>query len=88
MNSQLLDLPKTLSFMLGGFELLIMLPVCVLGVAGTVLWIWMLVDCAIHETDARNEKLTWILIILFTHWIGGLLYLLIRRPKRIAEVGH
>ncbi|HEY0456305.1 MAG TPA: PLDc N-terminal domain-containing protein [Verrucomicrobiae bacterium] len=58
------------------------------GLLGTVLWIWMLIDCATKETDQGNTKLVWILVIIFTHLLGALLYLLIRRPARIRELGH
>lgn len=58
-----------------------------IGIGGTMLWIWMIVDCAINEPSEGNDKLIWILIIVLTHWIGALIYLLVRRPKRIQEVG-
>ena len=58
-----------------------------LAVLSTVFWIWILVDCAMKETSQGNEKLVWILIILFTHWIGALIYFLVRRPKRMSELG-
>lgn len=57
-------------------------------VAGTAFWIWMLVDCATNEDSQGNDKVVWILIIVFTHWIGALIYLLARRPKRIEELGR
>ncbi|MDB6032982.1 MAG: hypothetical protein JWM16_3320 [Verrucomicrobiales bacterium] len=75
-------------FLLGGLEILFGLFFGCIGLAGTVLWIWMLVDCATKETDQGNTKVIWILIIIFTHFIGGLLYLLIRRPQRIQEHGR
>jgi len=59
----------------------------VIGVGGTALWIWMLVDCATREPSEGNDKLVWILIIVLTHWIGALIYLLVRRPKRIEQIG-
>jgi hypothetical protein len=59
----------------------------VLGVGGTILWIWMIVDCATKEPSEGNDKLIWILIIVLTHWIGALIYLLVRRPKRIEQYG-
>jgi len=59
----------------------------VLGVGGTILWIWMIVDCATKEKSEGNDKIIWILIIVLTHWIGALIYLLVRRPKRIQELG-
>ncbi len=76
-----------LGLVMGGFELLFMLMFGCFGLVGTAFWIWMLIDCATKETDRDNTKLVWILIIIFTHWIGALIYLLVRRPKRIAELG-
>ena len=53
-----------------------------IGVLGTVFWIWMIVDCALHESSTGNDKIVWILVILFTHLIGALLYYFVRRPRR------
>ncbi|MCZ6603507.1 MAG: PLDc N-terminal domain-containing protein [Planctomycetota bacterium] len=58
----------------------------VLGVF--IFWIWMLVDCATNEPSEGNEKIIWILIIIFTHPIGALIYLLVRRPQRISQFGR
>ncbi len=58
------------------------------GLLGTIFWIWMLVDCAINEPSEGNDKIIWILIILFTHVIGALLYLLFRRSRRKEEFGR
>jgi hypothetical protein len=53
-----------------------------IGLLGTLFWIWMLVDCALYEKDQGNTKIVWILIIVFTHFIGALLYLIFQRSKR------
>jgi hypothetical protein len=42
----------------------------------------MLVDCATKEPSQGNDKIIWILIIIFAHWIGALIYFLVRRPER------
>ena len=63
---------------------LIMLPLVALLVA---FWIWMLVDCATKEPSAGNDKLIWILIIVFAHWIGALIYYFVRRPERKKQFG-
>jgi Phospholipase_D-nuclease N-terminal len=68
----------TLSFMFFGL---------LIGVAGTVFWIWMIVECATKEPNQGNEKIVWILVIIFTHWIGALIYFFVRRPQRIAQFG-
>lgn len=58
-----------------------------MGIVGTILWIWMIIDCAINEPSESNEKIIWIIIIVFTHWIGALIYLIIRRPQRVRQFG-
>lgn len=60
-----------------------LLSVCVLA-----FWIWMLVEVLTRETDEGNSRLIWVLVIVFTHWIGALIYLLARRPERIRKVGR
>jgi len=54
----------------------------------TVLWIWMIVDCATNEPSEGNDKLIWILVIVLAHGIGALIYLLARRPQRKAMYGR
>jgi nitrate reductase gamma subunit len=49
-------------------------------------WIWMIIDCATNEPSTGNDKVVWILIILFTHIIGALIYYFARRrQRRFAE---
>jgi len=49
---------------------------------GFLFWLWMLVDCATKESDEGNTKIVWILIIVFTHIIGAVVYYFVRRPQR------
>ena len=59
-----------------------------IGIGGTILWIWMLVECATKEPSEGNDKIIWILVILLAGWIGALIYFLARRPKRRAAFGQ
>lgn len=59
----------------------------VLGVGGTILWVWMLIDCATKEPSEGNDKIIWMLVILFTHVIGALIYYFVRRPQRTQLYG-
>jgi hypothetical protein len=68
--------------------LIMLLIFLVLGVGGTILWIWMIMDCATEEQSGGNARLIWLLIIVLTHCIGALIYLLVRRPKRIQLHDH
>ncbi len=75
-------------FNLGITELLVVLVLFFgVGVAGTVFWIWVLIDCATKESSTGNDKVVWIVIVLFTHLLGALLYFFIRRPQRIRDLG-
>ena len=58
-----------------------------MAIASLVLWIWALVDCAQNEPSEGNDKVVWILVIVLTHALGAVLYLLIRRPQRIRQYG-
>jgi hypothetical protein len=51
-------------------------------------WLWMLVDCATNEPDTGNNKICWIIIIVFAHIIGALVYWFCRRGQRIAATGQ
>lgn len=53
-----------------------------------VLWLSPLIDCLKNEPSAGNDKIVWVLVIFFTNMIGGILYLTIRRPARIAQYGR
>ncbi len=56
-----------------------------LGVLAMVFWVTMLIDCAVEEPSKGNDKVVWTIIIVFTQLIGAAIYLLVRRPKRMAE---
>jgi len=75
-------------FGIGHWELLIILLVFGIGLVGSILWIWMLIDCALHESSQGNDKLVWVIIIVFTHVIGAVIYLIVRRPRRRTELGQ
>ncbi len=62
-------------FLFGGFG--------ILGLLATIFWIWMIIDCATHERNS-TDKIIWILIIIFTHFIGALIYCFVRKQGRVA----
>lgn len=51
------------------------------------LWFWALLDCATTETPGKTRRV-WLLIVLLLHAIGALLYLRVRRPRRIRKSGR
>ena len=70
------------------FYLACMMFSVVLSLAALGFWVWMLVDCVSNEPNEGNDKIVWILIIVLTGWIGGLVYYFARRPQRIAKFGR
>jgi hypothetical protein len=58
------------------------------GLVVFIFWIWMLIEAATKESSEGNDKIMWVIIILFTHFLGALIYFFVRRPKRIAELGR
>ena len=53
----------------------------VIGAAVFAFWLWMLIDCATKCPSADNKKLIWILVIIFTHVVGAIIYYFVQRPK-------
>ena len=72
---------------LGWIWLMTIMVSAMLGTAALVLWVWMLVEVLTRETDQDNMRLVWTLVIVFTHWLGAVLYVIIRRRDRIRKVG-
>lgn len=59
-----------------------------LAIATQILWLWMLIEVLTRETDDGNTRLVWTLVIIFCHWLGALIYLLVRRSERIRRYGR
>lgn len=70
----------------GGLLLLLALFLIPLGLALFAFWIWMLIDAIQNRGLTDNEKIVWVLVIVFLHWLGALLYLVIGHPKRHAPL--
>jgi Phospholipase_D-nuclease N-terminal len=66
---------------------LLLLPLLLVGIGGTVFWIWMLIDCVTKEPSTGNDKIIWLLVIVLTHLIGALIYFFVRRPQRMQLHG-
>jgi hypothetical protein len=71
----------------GWIYVMMMLFAGIFGVGVAVFWIWMLVEVLTRETDDANTRLVWSLVIVFTHAIGALIYLIVRRGERIKKLG-
>lgn len=57
---------------IGFFSSMFMLFLLIIGTSA--FWIWMVIDCVQRDFEDKNEKVIWILILLFIQIIGALVY--------------
>jgi len=69
---------------IGGGEIFVlaaMLFFVPLALLAMVFWIWMLVHAITNRGLTDTEKIIWVLVIVFVHFIGALIYFFVGRPK-------
>ena len=49
-----------------------------------VFWIWMLIHAITNKGLTDTEKIVWVLVVLFLHALGALIYFFVGRPKAIG----
>lgn len=69
---------------IGVYEFTMLFVALPLAIVAFAFWIWMLVDCLVHEPGDSNEKIVWTIVIVFLQVIGAILYFLLRRRRRLA----
>ena len=69
------------AFITGLIGLLVALFLGGLGLVACIFWIWMLIHAITNRGLDSIEKLIWVIVILCLHFIGGLIYFFIGRPK-------
>jgi len=63
--------------------MLLLAPLAILAI---VFWIWMLIHAVTNKGLGDGEKIAWVLVILFTHFIGAVFYFFLGRPRAPATV--
>jgi len=64
------------------FGLFILMFLAAVALLAFVFWIWMIIDAIQNKGLTDGEKIAWVLVVIFLHCIGALLYFLIGHPKR------
>ena len=54
-----------------------------LVIAASIFWIWMLIDALMNPRLQGTEKLVWVLVVLFLHLLGAILYFVIGREQKV-----
>lgn len=52
----------------------------ILGIACTIFWIIMIIDVVRRNFSSTLTKIVWLLIVIFTHIVGAVIYFFIGRP--------
>jgi hypothetical protein len=58
--------------------LLIAIPI---GIAMFCFWLWMLIHSINNKGLNDGERIAWVIVLVFVHFLGALLYFFIGRPK-------
>ena len=59
----------------------LMLLLAALAIAGFIFWIAMLIDCIKRDDLSDGAKVAWVIVIIFVHAIGALIYYLAVKRK-------
>ena len=65
----------------GGLFLVAIILAVLVGLVSTVFWIVELVDVLRREFPEPNTKLVWVVVILFTHALGALIYYFVGKEQ-------
>lgn len=65
----------------GIIGLLFLLCLVLFGILAFVFWIWMLIDAISNRSLNGTQKIVWVLVIIFLHALGALIYFLVGRSK-------
>ena len=66
---------------------LFLLVSCAIGLAVLAFWIWMLIHAITNKGLTDTERIVWVLVIIFVHFIGALIYFFAGRPKGAGSLG-
>ena len=59
--------------------------VVAISLLSTAFWIWMTVDCIMNKRLSDMQKALWVVLILFTHFIGALIYFFAGRQGQAKQ---
>lgn len=53
----------------------------IIGALCFIFWIWMLIDAIQNDRLVGNQRVVWVLVIIFLPCIGALIYYFVGRSK-------
>jgi hypothetical protein len=64
------------------FVLMLLAVVIPFALACFAFWIWMLISAIQNKGLTEGEKIAWVLVMVFVHFLGSILYFFVGHPKR------
>ena len=65
----------------GAFGLFFILAGAVIGLLIFIFWIWMLIHAITNKGLSDGEKIVWVLVVIFLHFIGAIIYFFLGKPR-------
>jgi hypothetical protein len=65
----------------GIIGILFLLVALAVGLAAFAFWIWMLIHAITNNGLTGSERIVWVLVVLFLHVLGALIYFFVGRPN-------
>jgi hypothetical protein len=65
----------------GAFGLVFLLVGAVITILVFAFWIWMLLHAITNKGLNDTEKILWVLVVIFLHFLGAIIYFFLGRPK-------
>jgi len=51
------------------------------GIACFIFWLWMLIDCIKRDFIKPNDKIAWVLVVIFIQMVGAIVYYFVVKRK-------
>jgi hypothetical protein len=48
----------------------------------SLFWLWMLIHAITNRGLNDGEKIAWVLVVFFGHFVGALIYFVVGKPKQ------
>jgi len=83
------DAPMMIPYLLGelfGFFAGLGLIGVLLALVTSIFWTWMIIHAATNPSLDGTQKIVWLLVILFLHFLGALIYFIVGRGSQRAGV--
>lgn len=74
-----------LGTLIGGFVFLIFFAISI-GILILAFWLWMLIDCLKRDFKKDYEKIVWVLVIIFLHILGAVIYYFVVKIEDKKEI--